>query len=116
MFIKEFSEKTGLSIDTLRYYENENLLAPKRNQHNYRDYTESDVCWVELLLKMKQTGMSINEIKGYAALQEQGDVSLANRIDILDKHLTSLKQAKETLEQTMSFVERKISGYKQRLH
>lgn len=32
MFIKKFSNKTGLSIDTLRYYEKEKLLMPARNK------------------------------------------------------------------------------------
>ncbi|EAF3252789.1 MerR family DNA-binding transcriptional regulator, partial [Listeria monocytogenes] len=43
--------KTGLSIDTLRYYEEEELLIPARNEKNYRVYTEEDYCWVQLLLK-----------------------------------------------------------------
>lgn len=43
MRIKEFSEKCGLSIDTLRYYEKENLLQPLRNENCYRDYGERDI-------------------------------------------------------------------------
>lgn len=42
MFIKEFSNKTGLSIDTLGYYEEEKLLIPARNEKNYRIYSEED--------------------------------------------------------------------------
>lgn len=51
MYIKDFATKTGLSIDTLRYYEEEELLIPARNEKNYRVYTEEDYCWVQLLLK-----------------------------------------------------------------
>lgn len=32
MYIKDFATKTGLSIDTLRYYEEEKLLIPARNE------------------------------------------------------------------------------------
>lgn len=66
MFIKEFSNKTGLSIDTLRYCEEEKLLMPARNEKNYRIYNEEDFCWVQLLLKMKQTGMTLRNMKEFA--------------------------------------------------
>lgn len=95
MYIKDFAIKTGLSIDTLRYYEEEELLIPARNEKNYRVYTEEDYCWVQLLLKMKQTGMTITNIKNFAALQKQGDMTLPNRIEILNNHMKKLVRATE---------------------
>ncbi|EAD5843053.1 MerR family transcriptional regulator [Listeria innocua] len=110
MYIKDFAIKTGLSIDTLRYYEEEELLIPARNEKNYRVYTEEDYCWVQLLLKMKQTGMTITNIKNFAALQKQGDMTLPNRIEILDNHMENLYEQQKDLAETISFVDKKWMG------
>ncbi|MBC2262248.1 MerR family transcriptional regulator [Listeria sp. FSL L7-0091] len=115
MLIKDFATKTGLSIDTLRYYEEEKLLIPARNEKNYRVYTEEDYCWVQLLLKMKQTGMTITNIKNFAALQKQGDASLPKRIKILDNHMENLYEQQKELAETISFVARKVDGYREKL-
>ncbi|HHQ0401155.1 TPA: MerR family transcriptional regulator [Listeria innocua] len=115
MYIKDFSIKTGLSIDTLRYYEEEELLIPARNEKNYRVYTEEDYCWVQLLLKMKQTGMTITNIKNFAALQKQGDMTLPNRIEILDNHMENLYEQQKDLAETISFVAKKVDGYREKL-
>ncbi|EFO7248123.1 MerR family transcriptional regulator [Listeria monocytogenes] len=115
MYIKDFATKTGLSIDTLRYYEEEELLIPARNEKNYRVYTEEDYCWVQLLLKMKQTGMTITNIKNFAALQKQGDMTLPNRIEILDNHMENLYEQQKDLAETISFVAKKVDGYREKL-
>lgn len=45
--IQEFAALTGLSADTLRYYEKEGLLAPARDANGYRIYSERDAaCWL----------------------------------------------------------------------
>ncbi|AEO03213.1 MerR family transcriptional regulator [Listeria monocytogenes] len=115
MYIKDFATKTWLSIDTLRYYEEEELLIPARNEKNYRVYTEEDYCWVQLLLKMKQTGMTITNIKNFAALQKQGDKTLPNRIQILDNHMENLYEQQKDLAETISFVAKKVDGYREKL-
>jgi DNA-binding transcriptional MerR regulator len=115
MFIKEFALKTALTIDTLRYYEKEGLLLPDRDDRNYRIYTEEDYCWVQLLLKMKQTGMTLADIKIFAALQKQGDKSLAERTTMLEKHMVKLREQQASLSETIDFVTHKIDGYQQKL-
>ncbi|EJC8658963.1 MerR family transcriptional regulator, partial [Listeria monocytogenes] len=100
---------------TLRYYEEEELLIPARNEKNYRVYTEEDYCWVQLLLKMKQTGMTITNIKNFAALQKQGDKTLPNRIQILDNHMENLYEQQKDLAETISFVAKKVDGYREKL-
>jgi DNA-binding transcriptional MerR regulator len=114
MFIKEFALKTGLTIDTLRYYEKEGLLLPDRDDRNYRIYTEEDDCWVQLLLKMKQTGMTLADIKTFAALQKQGDKSLAERTAMLEKHMIKLHEQQASLSETIDFVTHKIDGYRRK--
>ena len=44
--IGEFSKMIGLPVSTLRYYENEGLLKPDRDENNLRVYTDQDLKWV----------------------------------------------------------------------
>ncbi|MFL8245929.1 MerR family transcriptional regulator [Clostridioides difficile] len=44
MTIKEVEEKTGLTRSNIRFYENENLIKPLRNERNgYREYSDENV-------------------------------------------------------------------------
>lgn len=62
MKIGEFAICTGLTKDTIRYYEKMNLLQPEiKNKHRY--YNKKDIDTVEAILKLKQTGFSLQEIK-----------------------------------------------------
>ena len=62
MKIGEFSTCTGLSKDTIRYYEKIDLLHPEIKK-NHREYTEEDIYIVNAIIKLKQTGFSLREIK-----------------------------------------------------
>ena len=62
MKIGEFSTCTGLSKDTIRYYEKIDLLHPEL-KNNLREYTEEDIQIVEAIIKLKQTGFLLREIK-----------------------------------------------------
>ena len=47
MTIKELEKRTGLDRATIRFYEKEGLIAPKRLANGYRDYSEEDVLALE---------------------------------------------------------------------
>ena len=58
MTIKEVSERFGVSTDTLRYYERIGLIPPvARTSGGIRDYTESDISWVEHTICMRNAGV-----------------------------------------------------------
>jgi len=62
MKIGEFAERTALSKDTIRYYEKIELLQPDI-QNKQRVYNEEDVIKIETIVKLKQNGFSLQEIK-----------------------------------------------------
>ncbi|MBA1435046.1 MerR family DNA-binding transcriptional regulator, partial [Bombilactobacillus bombi] len=45
--IGEFSKRVNLTVDTLRYYEKEYLITPKRDKNNIRIYDNNDIKWIE---------------------------------------------------------------------
>ncbi len=110
MYIKDLPLKRGFRLIRFDIMRKKKLLIPARNEKNYRVYTEEDYCWVQLLLKMKQTGMTITNIKNFAALQKQGDMTLPNRIEILNNHMKNLYEQQKDLAETISFVAKK-SGW-----
>ncbi|WP_082355674.1 MULTISPECIES: Zn(2+)-responsive transcriptional regulator [Pseudoalteromonas] len=64
MKIGEFASQLGVSTDTLRYYEKHALLtATSRTQSGYRDYSQSDLKQMKFILRAKNVGFSLSEIK-----------------------------------------------------
>jgi DNA-binding transcriptional MerR regulator len=63
--ISEFSDLTGLSKETLRYYEQEQLLEPAfvDPSNNYRYYDDGSFFLAELLHKLRSFGCTIQEMK-----------------------------------------------------
>ena len=69
MEIGEFSKKTGITLDTLRYYNKIELLAPER-MNNRRRYTDEDIEKAMAILKLKKLNFSLEEIKALFDLEK----------------------------------------------
>ncbi|EDN9126982.1 MerR family transcriptional regulator [Listeria monocytogenes] len=113
--IGAFSREVELSIDTLRYYEKEKLILPKRNEINRRIYDSSDITWINFIKKLKQTGMPIKDIKEYAKLRYLGDQTIEQRMILLYKQYDVLVEKREEIELYTQFLLNKIDIYKEML-
>lgn len=104
MTIAEAAERTGLTPHTLRYYERDGLMlhGVGRTSSGHRVYTDRDLTWVTMLTRLRATGMSIREVKAYAALCRQGDGNETERLALLQTHrarvLAQLAEVHEHLE------------------
>lgn len=63
MKIGELASATGLSRDTLRFYEKRGLLQPRRRDNGYRDYPPEAVQWLCYLRSAQQLGFTLAEIE-----------------------------------------------------
>lgn len=63
MRIGELAEATGLSRDTLRFYEERGLLAARRRGNGYRDYPVEAVEWLCYLRSAQALGFTLAEIE-----------------------------------------------------
>jgi DNA-binding transcriptional MerR regulator len=113
--IGEFSKIIGIPTSTLRYYENEGLLKPDRDENNLRVYTDDDIGWTTFLLHLKGTGMSMAELKQYTAWRAEGDATMQERMDLLEKRHQLLQENIQALIQNLDVLERKINFYENRL-
>lgn len=112
MKIGELSRRTGLSIDTLRYYERIGLL-PKasRAPSGHRDYDVSILVWIEFLDRLKTTGMPIREMIEYAELRSRGAGTEPERKVLLERHREKVRRHVAELQDCLSVLDKKIAGY-----
>ena len=112
--IQEVSESTGLSNHTLRYYERIGLIHPiEREENTRRLYTAEDVGWIDFLLKLRATGMSIKEMQRYAELQRQGDETLPERVEMLKSLRDNVERRMSELNEHLKLICYKIEIYGQ---
>jgi DNA-binding transcriptional MerR regulator len=86
--IAEAAELTGLTPDTLRYYESDGLMLRPvdRSASGHRRYTETDLRWIAMLTRLRGTGMPIRDVRRYAALVREGAGNEAERLALLLAH------------------------------
>jgi DNA-binding transcriptional MerR regulator len=116
LFISDISKKTGLSIHTLRYYEQIGLLKNiHRNQSGRRVHTKLDLEWLEWVKRLKSTGMPLEKMQDFAQFRLQGEQTLKQRQALLIAHSAQLKQEIKRLKQEQSIVDYKIEIYAQKM-
>lgn len=112
--IKQVSDETGLSIHTLRYYEQMGLIGEiARDEYGYRIYSQSDILWFCIIKYYRSMGMPIKDLQQFA-VHQNSDLSLTSARrkfmeDYRGKVVTQLKQLETTLEK----IDYKIDLFKQ---
>jgi len=93
--IKQAVELTGISADTLRFYEKEGLLVTKRKANGYRYYTERDVAMLKNLVVLRYAHFTLAEIKGMERIFSMEHDEECNEISkrVLTNKKNELKQA-----------------------
>ena len=112
MTIKEASQVTGVSADTLRYYERIGLIPPvPRNESGIRNYDEASIGWINFIKCMRGAGLPIEALIEYVALCKEGDKTEASRKAILIEQRDILQQRIESLQKTLFKLNYKIDNY-----
>ncbi|UOQ84704.1 MerR family transcriptional regulator [Gracilibacillus salinarum] len=114
--IGEFAELVGVATSTLRYYENEELLAPQRDENNIRIFTDADIGWVQFLLHLKDAGMTMAELKQYTKWRSMGEETIHDRMELLEKRQDLVKQDIENLQRNLDIISRKLAFYHDQLN
>ncbi len=110
----EMSEQTGVSIDTLRYYEREGLLRNvARAESGHRRYSEADLLWVRVLRCLRDTGMSIDDLRRYCELGEQGTATEVERFEMLTEHRQLVEGQLAELHRAIELIDHKLTFYPQ---
>ncbi len=109
----QMAERTGVTIDTLRYYERENLLVGiERSDSGHRRYSENDIGWVEVLRCLRLSGMTIEQLRGFAALGQQGPHTEPERYRLLVEHRAEVEASIAELQNALTVIDHKMDVYR----
>ena len=112
MLINELSKKTGVSIHTIRYYENLGLIQGVSDENvksnNYKNYDNKVVERLEIILEAKEVGFTLAEIRTLLtgwfekknAKSETAEL-FKTKIQEIDKRIKQFKQIKKRLEKVV---------------
>lgn len=110
--VKMVAERTSLSPYVLRYYEKEGLLPHiKRTKSGIRHYSDADLEWLGLVCCLKNTGMSIKQIRDFVNLSLQGPQSLKERCELLLAHKKEVETHIEEMNRHLEKVSCKIAYF-----
>lgn len=115
MKIKEVSEKFQLPIPTLRYYEKIGLLDPVARVNGIREYQEADLERIEFILCMKESSLSLEDLKKYFDYYRQGTQTLPDRLALLEAHEKTTKEKMAKLQASLDYLHFKINLTKENI-
>lgn len=114
MNIKKVSDLTGVSADTIRYYERIGLIPPvTRNQSGIRDFTEREIGLLEFVRCFRKAGVSVEALIDYVTLLEEGEGTEEARLAILKEQAENLDARLEELRAARERLSYKIDNYQE---
>ena len=114
--IGDISRKTGLTVSTLRYYEKlGGLSAVPRSQGNIRQYGPQELERLQLLECLKNTGMSLKDIRTFFAWCDQGDSTLQQRYQMFVERKAETERQIALLQKELKHIEFKCEYYRRAL-
>ena len=115
--IAQAAERTGLTADTLRYYERDGLMLTPidRSRVGHRRYGDQDLAWIDLITRLRSTGMPIRDVRRYADLVRAGDGNEIERVEMLRSHRRHVLDQLAEVTEHLGAIDRKIGIYVDRL-
>ncbi|WP_245717621.1 MerR family transcriptional regulator [Nocardia jejuensis] len=110
--IGEVSERCGLTRDTLRWYERIGLMTYVGRDHaGQRRFCDRDLDWLELIGKLRRTGMSVADMVRYAELVRAGDHTFPERLEMFRRTRSEVLAQIAELQNTVAVLDCKIAHY-----
>ena len=113
--VGEMAKILGIPASTLRYYDKEGLLPfVERSSGGIRMFTEKDHEWLKVIECLKQSGLSIKDIRNFISMVIQGDESsLAKRLTLFQARRDADKKQIKDMQETLELLEFKCWYYEQ---
>ncbi|WP_328771948.1 MerR family transcriptional regulator [Streptomyces sp. NBC_00286] len=110
--ISEVVAFTGLTAHTLRWYERIGLMPHVDRSHTgQRRYSNRDLDWLDLVGKLRLTGMPVADMVRYAELVREGDHTYGERFELLQTTREDVLARIAELQDTLAVLDRKINFY-----
>ena len=112
MLISEFSRRTGLARETVRYYVRLGLLQPqqgrKGGRHPYLVFRPDDLRAADVIWVGQALGLSLREIGDLREARRRGDLPIEDRLAMMRDQLTRLEEKSAELDSLKAYVRAKI--------
>ncbi|USF25226.1 putative HTH-type transcriptional regulator [Firmicutes bacterium ASF500] len=106
--IGEMAQRLNVAPSTLRYYDKEGLLPfVERSSGGIRMFKDEDMEWLQMLGCLKKAGMPLREIKFFMDWSRQGDATIRQRLDLIEKQRQSVLEQQRQLEDTLLMLDYK---------
>jgi MerR family mercuric resistance operon transcriptional regulator len=110
----ELARLTGSNLETIRYYEKIGMIPePPRTASGYRVYDETHVSRLRFILRARELGFAIGEIRGLLGLVDDGTQTCAEVKERTERHLANVR-AKiadlQRIEQVLATTAAQCSG------
>jgi DNA-binding transcriptional MerR regulator len=110
--ISEIAQKMGLTAYTLRYYDKEGLLPfVERSEGGIRKFTDEDLEWLAVINCLKETGMSVKEIKQFIEWCLDGEKTFKKRLNLFLEQKKKVEEQMAVLNKHMEKINYKIWYY-----
>ncbi|MFQ6392509.1 MerR family transcriptional regulator [Nocardia sp. KC 131] len=110
--IGDAAERSGLSRDTLRWYERIGLMDYIGRDHTgKRRFSERDLDWLALIGRLRTTGMSVADMVHYAELVRAGESTFPERLEMFRNTRAEVLAKIDELRQTVAVLDYKIDVY-----
>lgn len=110
--IGELAALTGRSVHTIRWYEAQGLLPLVPREGRQRVYSRRHLEWLELMEHLRQSGMSVAELREYTRLAQQGGATLAPTLAVLTAHKALVEEKLAQWQQALGIIDGKIAFYR----
>jgi DNA-binding transcriptional MerR regulator len=111
--IGEVAKRTGISIDTLRFYERVGLTPNiARTAGGQRQYSDQDLAFLEFAQKMRTTGMPLEALARYVELMKRGIATVPQRRAMLEEYATGVDDRIAALQRAQDALRMTISWYR----
>ena len=112
----DVADRTGFSLDTLRYYERIGLLTDvSRDSGGRRRFDSGHVAWLEMLRYLRDTGMPISQLQRYTELAQAGESTIPERMALLADHERLVADRIAGLRRQHQRIRQKIGWYREYL-
>jgi DNA-binding transcriptional MerR regulator len=110
--ISEAARRTGVAVDTIRYYDRLGLLgAVRRTAGGVRVFTEDDIGWLRILRCLRDTGMRMADLRRFVAVD--GEREPARRRELLEAHRAVVLERIERTYRELEVLDGKIAAYRE---
>jgi len=110
--IGELSARSGRSVHAIRWYEAQGLIpGVVRDAGGRRVYNALHVDWLDLMDRLRRTGMSVAEMRAYTALVRQGRATLRERQQMLQAHRARVLATIAEWTDALRLIDGKIDFY-----